>query len=85
MDFLKVDGAFVKNVARDRVDQSMVAAIQQVAQAMGIRAVAEHVEDEATRRTLAEIGVPLVQGFHIARPASVRRFSPWTTTAASHA
>jgi EAL domain-containing protein (putative c-di-GMP-specific phosphodiesterase class I) len=52
---------------------------------MGICAVAEHVEDEATRRTLAEIGVPLVQGFHIARPASVRRFSPWTSVTSRRA
>ena len=85
VDFLKVDGAFIKNVARDDVDQSMVAAIQQVAQAMGIRAVAEHVEDEATRVRLAEIGVPLVQGFHIARPAPVRRFSPWSAEASRRA
>lgn len=78
VDFLKVDGAFVRNVASDAVDKSMVSAIQNVAQAMGIQTIAEHVEDAATQQALAELDIPLVQGFHIAKPASIRQFSPWS-------
>ena len=78
VDFIKVDGAFVRNIADDAVDQSMVAAIHKVGEAMGIRTIAEHVENERTRAALAALGVPLVQGFHIARPASIREFSPWS-------
>lgn len=77
VDFVKIDGAFVRDVANDTVDQSMVAAIQQVAQAMGIETVAEHVETAETRCALARLGVSLVQGYEIARPTAMQTFSPW--------
>ncbi len=85
VDFIKVDGAFVRNIADDAVDQSMVAAIHQVGEAMGIKTIAEHVENERTRATLAGLGVALVQGFHIARPASIRKFSPWSASQSKRA
>ncbi|MEO0575783.1 MAG: EAL domain-containing protein, partial [Pseudomonadota bacterium] len=83
VDFVKIDGAFIRDVATDVVDQSMVAAIQQVAQAMGIETVAEHVETAETRCALARLGVSLVQGFEVASPAAISEFSPWEAGEAS--
>lgn len=78
VDYVKVDGAFVRNVAADPVDRSVVAAIAQVAHTMGIETVAEHVETEVIRQALPSMGVNLVQGFDIAAPKSMDEFSPWT-------
>jgi EAL domain-containing protein (putative c-di-GMP-specific phosphodiesterase class I) len=49
----------------------MVESIQQVGKVMGLRTIAEHVEDEETLITLQEIGVDFVQGYHLGRPESV--------------
>ena len=69
VDFLKIDGSFVKDMLHDPVDRAMVEAIHHVGHVMGIRTVAEFVEHEATRRCLQEIGVDFVQGYGIGRPA----------------
>ncbi|MFK8054140.1 MAG: EAL domain-containing protein [Woeseiaceae bacterium] len=79
VDYIKVDGTFVRNLVDDLVDQSMVTAIQQVGLAMGIETIAEHVETQDIRDTLATLGIPLVQGFGIARPSPMDEFSPWVS------
>jgi EAL domain-containing protein (putative c-di-GMP-specific phosphodiesterase class I) len=58
----------------DRVDQTMVNAITQVGNVMGIRTVAEHVESREVLETLVAIGVEYAQGYFIARPAPVSEF-----------
>ena len=68
VEFLKIDGQFVENVAKDPVDRSMVEAICQVARAMGVRTVAERVETAEALEALAQIGVDYAQGFYIAGP-----------------
>ncbi|MFX6202009.1 EAL domain-containing protein, partial [Acinetobacter baumannii] len=65
IDFLKIDGAFVRDVSADPVDRAVVEAIQRIGHVMGIETIAESVEDEAALRTLTEIGVDHVQGFHV--------------------
>jgi diguanylate cyclase (GGDEF)-like protein/PAS domain S-box-containing protein len=77
VDYLKIDGHFIRNVAEDRVDESMVCAIHQVGNAMGIKTIAERVETEEVLEKLASIGVEYAQGYYIARPESVSSFSPW--------
>lgn len=74
VDFLKIDGQFVQNVAADRVDLSIVEAISQVGRAMGIKAIAERVETPEVLSKLADIGVEYGQGFYIAAPEPVARF-----------
>jgi diguanylate cyclase (GGDEF)-like protein/PAS domain S-box-containing protein len=74
VDFLKIDGQFVENVHRDPIDRSMVEAICQVARAMGIRTIAERVEDAETLEILRRIGVDYAQGFHVAEPEPLARF-----------
>ncbi|MEM7763331.1 MAG: EAL domain-containing protein [Pseudomonadota bacterium] len=80
VDYIKIDGAFIRNITTDTVDQSMVSAILKVSEAMGIQTIAEHVENGATRATLAGLGIPLVQGFEVAKPAPVSSFVPWTAS-----
>ncbi|MFO1426709.1 MAG: EAL domain-containing protein [Steroidobacteraceae bacterium] len=71
VDFLKIDGQFVRNVATDAVDRSMVQAIVQVGRTLGIATVAEKVESGAVLDALAALGVDYAQGFHLARPAPI--------------
>jgi Amt family ammonium transporter len=68
VDFLKIDGQFIANVASDPVDRSMVEAITQVGRALRILTVAEHVETPEVLSVLERIGVDFAQGFHIAEP-----------------
>jgi diguanylate cyclase (GGDEF)-like protein len=69
VDYLKIDGAFVKNVARDRVDQSMVRMVAEVARAAGMETVAEYVQSAAALALLAKYGIDYAQGFYIGRAA----------------
>jgi EAL domain-containing protein (putative c-di-GMP-specific phosphodiesterase class I) len=75
VDYLKIDGHFVTHLATDKIDQAMVRAICEVGHTMGIKTVAERVEDHETMLKLAEIGVDYAQGFHLARPAPVSEFA----------
>ena len=77
VDYLKIDGQFIRNVAEDRVDESMVRAINEVGQAMGIETIAERVESREVLDKLSALGVEFAQGYFIARPTSVRTFEPW--------
>jgi EAL domain-containing protein (putative c-di-GMP-specific phosphodiesterase class I) len=81
VDYLKIDGQFIRNVAEDMVDESMVRAISQVGQAMGIETIAERVESKKVLDKLSEIGVEYAQGYYIARPTSVQTFEPWADVA----
>ncbi len=74
VDYLKIDGQFVENVTRDRVDRSMVEAISQVGKTMGIQTIAERVESAEVLAELGRLGVGYAQGFHIARPRSTKDF-----------
>ncbi len=68
VDFLKIDGNFVRDLNRDPIDRAMVEAINQVGHVMGIKTIAEFVEDRALLDALEVIGVDYAQGFGIARP-----------------
>lgn len=71
VDILKIDGQFVKEIAKNKIDREMVKAIHQVGKAMGIQTVAEFVEDEDILQVLKEIGVEYAQGYHIGKPMPV--------------
>lgn len=68
VDYLKIDGVFVKDVAHDPVARAMVQAIHTVGHVMGIKTVAEYVENEQILAALREIGVDYAQGYGIAHP-----------------
>jgi diguanylate cyclase (GGDEF)-like protein/PAS domain S-box-containing protein len=69
VDYLKIDGAFVKDLLQDPVDYAMVEAINRIGHLMGKRTIAESVENDATLHALRRIGVDYAQGFGIAMPA----------------
>jgi len=71
VDFLKIDGAFIKSMDSDSVDYAMVSAINHLAHVMGIKTVAEYVENEEILALLEKLGVDYAQGFGIAEPAPV--------------
>jgi diguanylate cyclase (GGDEF)-like protein len=68
IDFLKIDGAFVRHVSNDPVDFAVVEAIQRVGQVMGIHTIAECVEDAGALSALALIGVDFAQGLYLCEP-----------------
>jgi diguanylate cyclase (GGDEF)-like protein/PAS domain S-box-containing protein len=71
VDYLKIDGEFIANVANDPVDRSMIEAIGKVAGALGIATIAEKVESATVHEQLARLGVDFVQGFLVARPQPI--------------
>jgi diguanylate cyclase (GGDEF)-like protein/PAS domain S-box-containing protein len=66
--YLKIDGAFVRDVLSDRIDHEIVDAIIRICRALGIRTIAEFVEDESTKSRLRTLGVDYAQGYAIGRP-----------------
>jgi EAL domain-containing protein (putative c-di-GMP-specific phosphodiesterase class I) len=68
MDYLKVDGAFMRNIARDSVNQAMVTATIRLARSLNFKVIAEHVEDAAGMDAARSMGFDYLQGFAIARP-----------------
>jgi diguanylate cyclase (GGDEF)-like protein/PAS domain S-box-containing protein len=68
VDFLKIDGGFVKDMVHDPIDRAMVEAINQIGHVMGIQTIAEFVENEAILQALRSIGVDFAQGYGVARP-----------------
>ncbi len=76
VDFVKIDGRFVKNMANNPVDQAMVKAMSEIAHALGKKTIAEFVEDEATMELLRSYGIDYAQGYHLGKPEVVRFFRP---------
>ena len=71
VDFLKIDGLFIKDIVDDPVDRAMVASVVSIGKAMGIPTVAEWVENQKILNAITEMGVTYAQGFHITRPEVV--------------
>ena len=80
VDFLKIDGGFVKDMADDPIDRAMVEAINSVGHVMGKKTIAEFVDGERVIRLLREMGVDYAQGYGVAKP---RLFGPRLRVAAS--
>ena len=68
VDYLKIDGIFVKEIINNTADQLFVRAIVDVAQGMGVKTIAECVEDKDTLDMLTSIGVDFAQGYYIGHP-----------------
>ncbi|MBR9884181.1 MAG: ammonium transporter [Oceanospirillales bacterium] len=68
VDYLKIDGIFIRDMANDEIDQAMVASINNIAHIMGLKTVAEFVEDKKTLGLLRQIGVDFAQGYLISEP-----------------
>ncbi len=68
VDYLKIDGSFVKAMLTESVSLAMVSTINHLAHSMSLKTVAEYVESDALKQKLSEIGVDFVQGFGISKP-----------------
>ena len=71
VDYLKIDGEFVKDMTTDAVDYAVVESIHKIGRIMGIKTVAESVETEAILAALLLVGVDFAQGFHVAQPMPI--------------
>jgi len=68
MDYLKIDGTFIRNLAFDSVNQAMVTAMIELSRSLNFRVVAEQVEDQMSLDAARSMGIDFVQGFVIGRP-----------------
>ncbi len=68
MDFLKIDGGFVKDMVTDAMDSAIVNAINQVGHVLGIKTIAEFVENDAILERLRDLGVDYAQGYGVGKP-----------------
>ena len=69
VDFLKIDGSFVRNIDHDRVDRLMTETINQVGHLLGVRTVAEYAENDLIIEQLRRMGVDYAQGYGVHRPS----------------
>ena len=65
VDYLKIDGVFVRDIATNAINRAMVKAINEVGHVMGLKTVAEYVEDEATLAIIRKLGVDYAQGYAV--------------------
>jgi diguanylate cyclase (GGDEF)-like protein len=72
VDYLKIDGIFIKDIVQNRVDGEIVEAINRVAHVMGIQTVAEYVENNDILIELKSLGIDYAQGYGIAKPAPLQ-------------
>lgn len=74
VDYLKIDGAFFRDFERDKVNQSIVRSMVEVANVLDMCTVAEYVVSEEILKVCVDLGIDLVQGYHVGEPAPVRQF-----------
>ncbi len=74
---LKIDRSFVAAVVSDPRSRMIVASTHQLAQGLGLRTVAEGVEDTATLAELVALGLDVVQGYHVAKPMPADQIASW--------
>jgi len=75
VDYLKIDGVFVRDMVNDPIDYAMVKSINEVGHVIGMRTIAEFVEDDSIREKLAEIGVDYAQGYGISVPMAIEELA----------
>ncbi len=71
VDYLKIDGMFVKDIVDDVIDFAMVKSINEVGQLMGMKTIAEFVENDEIKEMLKLIGVNYVQGYGVGKPIPI--------------
>jgi len=75
IDFLKIDGSLVRNIASDTIDHEMVRAINQIGHTVGAKTIAEFVENDEILSQLRELGVDYAQGYGLRMPSPLSQLS----------
>ena len=68
LDYIKIDGSFVKDMLDDPMDKTLVQMINEIGHVMQLKTVAEYVENDAIVQLLQQMGVDYAQGFGIHQP-----------------
>ena len=71
-DYLKIDGAFVKDIVNNKADYAIVKSMNEIAHSLGLKTIAEYVENAEIQVVLTEIGVNYGQGYHIHKPMPLK-------------
>ncbi|MFK7888846.1 MAG: EAL domain-containing protein [Gammaproteobacteria bacterium] len=85
VNYVKIDGHFVRNIARDQTDRLFVKSIIDIAHSLGMKVVAEFVEDDEVGRIAEHLGADYGQGFALHRPESIADLSPMRRVGSSTA
>ncbi len=75
VDYLKIDGSFVRHMAEDPVDYAMVESINQIGHILGLKTIAEWAEDNATLNQLRALNVDFAQGYGVGEPEPMHSFT----------
>lgn len=78
VDYIKIDGMFIKDILNDPMDMAIVRSITNIAHTLGKQTIAEFVESPDVIRLLKECGVDYIQGFYVAKPAQQLVYHPST-------
>jgi EAL domain-containing protein (putative c-di-GMP-specific phosphodiesterase class I) len=69
VDYLKIDGSFVRGIADEPIDYALVESVNNIGHVIGMKTIAEFVKDERIQHILEEMGVDYLQGYQIAKPS----------------
>jgi len=83
VDFLKIDGGFVRDMLSDSADAAMVDAINQIGHVMGLKTIAEYVENHAIQVAVANLGIDYIQGYAVHKPEPLETFFKLTSVQAT--
>ncbi len=79
LQYLKIDGSFIRNMSKNRIDAAMVEGVNKVGQVMNLQTIAELVENEITVKLLQKMGVDYAQGYHCGKPFPMSNIYSYNT------
>jgi diguanylate cyclase (GGDEF)-like protein/PAS domain S-box-containing protein len=80
VDYLKIDGVFVRDIADDPMDKTIVYSISSIGKVLNMKTIAEYVENEETLSIVREMGIDYAQGYHISMPVPITQWQPVAKT-----
>ena len=75
VNFIKIDGTFIRNIAKDKIDHAMISSINEVAHLMDMYTIAEYVENQEIFECLKIIGIDYAQGYWLGKPGTIEQNS----------
>lgn len=76
VDYIKIDGHFIRNMVNSPIDYAMVEAICRIGHVMGLKIIAECVENQEILDAVSKLGIDFVQGYHVAKVCPVSEWAP---------